>query len=95
MSRLSRLGINDPARTDMSRYKEPDDVAASFAHALSDPKPKRRYLTVPVEDQARRTIQKQIAQLVELNEGHAFTYDRAALIQMLDAALAGSRPRTQ
>ena len=50
---------------------------------------------VPVEDQARRTIKKQIEQLVQLDEGHAFTYDRETLIKMLDEALAGSRPRVQ
>jgi hypothetical protein len=48
----------------------------------------------PNEPQAQRTIRKQIAQLVELNEGQAYTYDRAALIKMLDEALAESRPRT-
>ena len=78
----------------LSQYEEPDDVAAAFAHALSDPEPKRRYLVVPLEDQARRTIQKQVAQLVELNEGHRFTFDRETLIEMLDEALAGSRPQT-
>src|SRR5262245_14208250 len=77
------------------KYQPPDDVAAAFAAALSEPKPKRRYLVTPNEDQARRTIKKQIAQLVELNEGHAYTYDRETLIKMLDEALAGSRPRTK
>jgi short-subunit dehydrogenase len=93
---VKRLGrqyahLNDS----LSRFEEPDDVAAAFALALSEPKPKRRYLVVPIEDQARRTIQKQIAQLVELNEGHPFTYDRETLIKMLDEALAWSRPKTK
>jgi hypothetical protein len=52
-------------------------------------------LVTPNEDQARRTIKKQIAQLVELNEGHEYTYDRETLIKMLDEALAGARPRTK
>lgn len=90
-----RLGSQYADRADMSRFKEPDDVAATFALALSEPNPKRRYLIVPTEDQARRTIKKQIAQLVELNEGQQYTYDRAALINMLDEALAGSRPKTK
>jgi hypothetical protein len=64
-------------------------------HALFATDPKRRYLVVPNEQQAQRTIRKQIAQLVELNEGHVYTYDRATLIKMLDEALAKSRPRTQ
>jgi hypothetical protein len=32
---------------------------------------------------------------VELNEGHAYTYDRATLIEMLDEALANARPKTK
>ena len=40
------------------------------------------------------TISKQIAQLVQLNEGQPYTYDRDALVKLLDEALAGSRPRT-
>jgi NAD(P)-dependent dehydrogenase (short-subunit alcohol dehydrogenase family) len=91
-----RLGGKYAAHADdLDKLTEPDDVAAAFAAALSEPKPKRRYLVVPAEDQARRTIKKQIAQLVELNEGHAYTYDRETLIKMLDEALAGSRPRTK
>lgn len=92
---LDRMGNQDASRADMSRFKEPDDVAAAFALALSEPQPKRRYLVVPTDDQARRTIKKQIAQLVELNEGHAYTYDRATLIEMLDEALANARPKTK
>jgi short chain dehydrogenase len=80
---------------DLDKLPEPDAVAAAFAAAMSEPTPKRRYLIVPIEDQARRTIKKQIEQLVQLNEGQAFTYDREALIKMLDEALAGSRLRTQ
>jgi NAD(P)-dependent dehydrogenase (short-subunit alcohol dehydrogenase family) len=79
---------------DRSRYKEPDEVAAAVALALVEPNPKRRYLVVPNEAEAERTIRKQVSQLVQLNEGHAYTYDRAALIRMLDEALLGSRPRT-
>jgi NAD(P)-dependent dehydrogenase (short-subunit alcohol dehydrogenase family) len=92
---LDRMGSQDASRADMSRFKEPDDVAAAFALALSEPQPKRRYLVVPTDDQARRTIKKQIAQLVELNEAHAYTYDRATLIEMLDEALANARPKTK
>ncbi len=70
-------------------------MAAAVEHALFAADPKRLYLVVPDEPQAQRTIRKQIAQLVELNEGHAYTYDRATLIKMLDEALAGSRPRSE
>ena len=85
----------DPRRADLSMFKQPDDVAAAVDLALFEPKPKRRYLVVPTADQAERTIRKQIEQLVQLNEGQPFTYDRNALVKMLDEALAQSRPRTQ
>jgi NAD(P)-dependent dehydrogenase (short-subunit alcohol dehydrogenase family) len=85
----------DPRRADMSMFKQPDDVAAAVDLALFEPKPKRRYLVVPTADQAERTVRKQIEQLVQLNEGQPFTYDRNTLVKMLDEALAQSRPRTK
>ena len=90
----ARLGITSRLNERPSDI-EPDAVAAAVEHALFATDPKRRYLVTPNEPQAQRTIQKQMEQLVELNEGQPYTYDRAALIKMLDEALVGSRPRTQ
>lgn len=89
-----RLGITSRLN-DRPSDAEPDAVAAAVEHALFATDPKRRYLVTPIESQAQRTLQKQMKQLVELNEGQPYTYDRAALIKMLDEALVGSRPRTQ
>jgi hypothetical protein len=50
---------------------------------------------VPNQEEAEITIRKQIEQLVQLNEGQPYTYDRNALVKMLDEALAGSRPKTK
>jgi NAD(P)-dependent dehydrogenase (short-subunit alcohol dehydrogenase family) len=72
-------------------YPEPDSVAAAAVHALFDPAPRRRYMVVPQARQAEVTIRKAIEELVQLNQGHQFTYDREALIRMLDEALAGAR----
>jgi NAD(P)-dependent dehydrogenase (short-subunit alcohol dehydrogenase family) len=80
---------------DRSMYPQPDDVALAVEDALFGARPKRRYLVVPVEVEAQVVIQKQLAQLVELNEGHRYTYDRNALVKMLDETLQGSRPRTK
>jgi NAD(P)-dependent dehydrogenase (short-subunit alcohol dehydrogenase family) len=91
---VARMGA-DPKLGDRSKFKEPDDVAAAVSHALFDNNPKRRYLVVPVENEAERTIRKVIAQLVELNEGHVYTFDRDTLVKMLDEAMAKSRPRTK
>jgi NAD(P)-dependent dehydrogenase (short-subunit alcohol dehydrogenase family) len=81
--------------TDRSKYKKPDEVAAAVELALFDATPKRRYMVVPEQREAEITIRKQIEQLVQLNEGQPYTYDREALIKMLDEALATARPRTQ
>lgn len=78
--------------SDRSKFKAPDEVAAAVALALFEPEPKRRYMVVPNQYEAEITIRKQIQELVQLNEGHAYTYDRDALVRMLDEALATARP---
>jgi NAD(P)-dependent dehydrogenase (short-subunit alcohol dehydrogenase family) len=97
---LARIGADSAsdkspgyrARADRSNYKEPDEVAAAVEQALSEPNPRRRYMVVPNQDEAEITIRKQIEQLVQLNEGQPYSYDRAALVRMLDDALAQARP---
>ena len=91
-SALARTGIAGRL-TDRSKYKQPDEVAAAVALALFEDNPKHRYMVTPNQDEAERTLRKQIAQLVELNEGHAYTLDRDALVKMLDEALATARPK--
>ena len=81
--------------TDRSKYKVPDEVAAATERALFEASPKRRYLVVPEEHEAEITIRKQIEQLIQLNEGQPYTYERTALIKMLDDALAQARPRNR
>ena len=80
--------------TDRSKYKKPDEVAAAVELALSEATPKRRYMVVPEQREAEITIRKQIEQLVQLNEGQPYTYEREALIRMLDEALSTARPKT-
>jgi NAD(P)-dependent dehydrogenase (short-subunit alcohol dehydrogenase family) len=99
LQRLGKQGQGaDPSgyqlSADRSKYKEPDEVADAVERALFEPNPKRRYMVVPNQDEAEITIKKQIVQLVQLNEGQPYTYDRAALVKMLDDALAQSRPKT-
>lgn len=68
-------------------YPEPDSVATAAMHALFDPNPRMRYMVVPAPRQAEVTIRKQIEELVQLNHGHQFSYDRETLVRMLDSAL--------
>jgi NAD(P)-dependent dehydrogenase (short-subunit alcohol dehydrogenase family) len=77
---------------DRSMYKEPDEVADAVLRALSDPNPQRRYLVVPNQAEAELTIRKQIEELVQLNGNQPYSYDRKALVEMLDAALAAETP---
>jgi NAD(P)-dependent dehydrogenase (short-subunit alcohol dehydrogenase family) len=78
-----------------SQLKDPDEVAAATADALSEETPKRRYLVVPGQDGARAVIESQLSRLAQVNEGQPYTYDGAALIKMLDEALAHARPGTR
>ena len=92
---VQRTGTGKEIADYFAKLKEPDEVAAAVELALVEPKAKRRYMVVPEEEQARDTIKAQIEQLVQLNEGQRYTYDRDALVKMLDAALATARPRTK
>ncbi|MFQ5608932.1 MAG: SDR family oxidoreductase [Woeseiaceae bacterium] len=67
--------------------KEPDDVSAAVMHAMNNENPQRRYMVVPVVNEAEITIRKAIEELVQLNEWHVHRYDRDELVDMLDEAL--------
>ena len=88
-SAAKRAGVTN-RMADRSQYKEPDDVADAVLRALTAPVPQRRYMVVPNQSEAERTIAKQIEELVQLNQNQPYAYDRTKLIEMLDAALATS-----
>lgn len=92
---VTRSGTGKQYVDEWTKLTEPDEVAAAIESALFEPKPKLRYMVVPNQEQAEITIKAQIEQLVQLNEGQRYTYDRATLIKMLDAALVGARPRSK
>ena len=69
-------------------YPEPDDVAKAALHAMRSPAPQARYMVVPAARQAEVTIRKAIEEMVQLNQAHQFSYDRDALVKMLDETLA-------
>jgi NAD(P)-dependent dehydrogenase (short-subunit alcohol dehydrogenase family) len=83
---LARL-LTQP--TDRAQYPEPVDVANAFAQALTDARPKRRYLVVPNQREAELTIRAAITRVVQLNEQQPFAYSRDRLVELLDAALQG------
>ena len=76
---------------DRSGMKPPDEVATTVFQALSEAKPKRRYMIVPEQAQAAETIRGAVDVLMQLNADQAYTYDRAALNRMMDDAAAKTR----
>ena len=90
-SATKRTGV-ETRFTDRSKYKQPVEVAAAVELALFEPAPKRRYMVTPDQREAEYTIRKQIEQLVQLNERQPYSYDRDALVKMLDEALKTSPP---
>jgi hypothetical protein len=69
----------------------PDDVADAVLDALSSPTPRMRYLVVPAANQAAVAIRTLIDHAVQMNESQKFTYDRDALVKMLDDAIARAK----
>lgn len=69
-------------------HGDPAEVAEVVMQSLFDDHPKPRYLIVPNQEQAYWTINRAIERMVEQNSDQKFSYDRAELIEMLDAALA-------
>lgn len=74
--------------TDRAQFKEPDEVAAAFLHALGDPQPKRRYLVVPNRGEAEVTLKAALKRVAQWNAAQPWTCDRDTLVRMLDEALA-------
>lgn len=69
----------------------PDDVADAALDAFSSDNPRLRYLVVPVEGQARIVIRKKFDDIVQMNDGQKFRYDRDTLIKLLDEAIARAK----
>ena len=76
---------------DRSHLPEPDEVANTALAFMTTDAPRRRYLVVPNQNEAAITIRKAIEELVQLNGDQPFSYDRDALVRMLDEALARER----
>ena len=80
-------GLDKYLPEDRSVFKDPDDVSAAIVHALFSDKPKRHYMVVPVQGQADFTLQIALSTIVELNNGHAFSHDKASLMAMFEKAI--------
>lgn len=83
-------GLEDYMPTDRSVFKTSDDVSAAIVDALFSETPKRRYMVVPVQGEAAFTIQGALNTIVDLNSGHAFSFDKEQMMSMLEKALDAS-----
>lgn len=72
---------------DRSEYPEPDAVAKAALDFMSTDSPRRRYMVTPNRGEAEMTVRGIIGELVQLNDGHEFSYSRDDLVKMLDEAL--------
>ncbi len=88
----SMLDMASAGPLDRSQFEEPDDVAMAALDFLTSDAPKRRYMVVPNQGEAAITIRQALREVVELNEGHRFSYSRDELVQMLDEALGIAQP---
>ena len=78
--------------TTLAQSGDPNEVAEVVMQALFDENPKPRYLIVPNQEQAEWTINRAIERMVEQNNDQKFSYEREALIEMLDKAMARPTP---
>jgi hypothetical protein len=62
-------------------------VAEAVLDLLSSDSPKRRYMVTPNEGQARATIEAALRRVVQLNQDQPYSYDRDALVALLDELL--------
>ena len=69
---------------DRSRFKDPTEVANATLEAMNSDNPKRRYMVVPNEAEAGWTIRQAMRELLQLNQDQPYSYDREALIQIMD-----------
>ena len=68
--------------------KEPVEVAEAVQHAMSADQPRRRYLVVPNEQEMAWVTGSAVQRLVELNEGHPFSYSEEELTNLIRSSIA-------
>lgn len=63
-------------------------VAAAVYEAMSAYQPQRRYLVVPNEEEMAWVTGSAVQRLVELNDGHSFSYKEDELTNMIKSRMA-------
>ncbi len=80
--------------TNLDQQPDPARVGKAALHAMQSETPRSRYMVIEREEQADRVLRRQIAKLLELNDGQTHQFDRARLIEILDEEIAkGSKAK--
>ncbi|MHA1552609.1 MAG: SDR family oxidoreductase [Candidatus Heimdallarchaeaceae archaeon] len=69
-------------------YPEPFKVAEAIFDALYSEKPKPRYLVCGNEEEVKWVIKRMFVVLLQLNHNHEYSYDREAMIEILDECIS-------
>jgi hypothetical protein len=69
---------------DISTMKGPEDIVARVKHVLFNPLPQQRYMVAGDAARAENTLRTILHQMLELNQDQPCTYNRDALIRLLD-----------
>ncbi len=75
--------LEDEGNFDM-KNNVPEEIANAVIDMLESDSPKTRYMIVGTRDTAKRTVEKAMQEMVQLNEKQAHTLSREELIEMLD-----------
>lgn len=78
---------------DVDEGADPIAVGRAVEQVLIAEVPKARYMVVPNQREAEITLRKAIREMLELNQDQAFSYDEAAVLEMVKEqykALSGS-----
>lgn len=67
----------------VTQAADPQKVADAALHFMSSERPNTRYLVTSTEEESEFTIRASLSKALQLNHGHAYSYDEATLIKML------------
>ena len=94
MSAAKRGNVDSKAAEQWtSEQKDPQEVAGATASALSEKVPKRRYLVVSNELEAKAVLTSQMTRVVQASESQAYKFSRKEIVAMLDEAFAADSKR--
>jgi len=82
-----RESIQTKLRTFRFAGRPPHDIADAVLEAMTAEFPKRRYMVVPRENQAKTAIMSALTKVAELNSNQEYEYTNDELVKMLEQLL--------